>query len=622
MADVDLPELLSEESLERHKACAEEVGVRLIARASAGAPVTGDPKRDFLDDHQRFMNEINTDFRVRTIGGAPLDLYGLYKAVLERGGLQTVISTRAFKMVGRALQLPRSCTSAAFILRVEYEKLLYMYEQKHVWNREPTAVAQLHPADKNVRVASAVMRAAHAPVHVPGGIAATAGAAYGFHSPQAPMAYSRPKRQAALAASSAVAAAVSDDPYNYPVWPRRTRNGLDESSLTGHDEQLVEEEIVNDNVPHSLYVPGQPGERDRVVSALWSPVREDVAWALGTLNALSFDMRNLFLAQEFPGILDALHEILSRHLEDVLCKRSYGVGAGLEEEDENAPRDVPMPAVDIRVNGHALTGAGVGVTHQAKHQETVRSSSLQQYAGLFNLVDPVAVDREQCAVVAVNVLRNMSFYDRNAIFLSNERQIIELSGEMIQTASVPANLRDGLMDMWINVSPYMNVSDGEAGSIVLTSCIKLLDPFLEGADFSRFTNCGEVLARLAASPERNEVAIVSKFDDLLPRLVDMLGGRDRRYVNAGLAALCNCSAFDWSARSSMARVPRALSRLVNMLSDPELAPRAALTLLNLAEAPNNRGVMMSFESQLLESAMVPTPAADTVASVLFQLSND
>lgn len=597
------PDILSPESVERHRKCAERIGIDLLA-TSPHTPRTGDPRTDFMSDHSRFLAQHGKQFKIRRLGGAELDLFALYRAVMERGGLQAVITTRAFKMVAKALNLPRTCTSAAFILRVEYEKLLYAYEQKHVWGRSIDDVAPLIPADKTRRVTIRDVR------HQPAPPAAV-------H----PLQKTRPRRQAALAASSAVAAAVSDDPYSYPVVPRRPGRltGFDEEAV---DEAAVEDEIINDSAPHALYVPGQPGERERVVSALWSPIHDDVAWALGTLNALSFDSRNVFVAHEFSGILEALHEVLNRHLEDLLRQRAFGVAAGVEFTDEKAPRVVDMPAMDVRISGGRDTASGVGVTQSYAYENGLRSSSLQQYPHLFNLSDPIAIDREQCAVVAGNVLRNMSFFDRNAILLANSQPILNISAVVIDTIIVPANLRDALMDMWINVSPYLNASRGAPGHVVLITCIKLLDAFREGSDLQTFTNIGEVLARLAASPERNEGAIVETFDETLPRLVDMLGGRNRRYVNAGLAALCNFSAFDWSARDRIARVPRALERLVCMLADREFAPRAALTLSNLAEAPNNRSVMLAYEERLVGLAFSPTPAADTVASILFELSHD
>lgn len=628
---------LSEETLRRYVDASRFVGIHLVARASENVPMSGVPKKDFVDDHARYMQEIGKDFKVRTIGGNKLDIYILYKSVLERGGVQAVICSRTFRLVARALDLPRSCTSAAFILRSEYEKILYLYEQKHVWNRDPHEVPPLTVLERgnrpainiikytSARVQNAVSNVNNSNPATPANVrTASKDASTPTATPVQPTSSSRPKRQAALAASSAVAAAVSDDPYGTGSGSsqRRARTGMDDTPLTPTEEQIVEEELTNENAPHSVYVPGVQGEKERVIAALWSPVHDDVAWGLGTLNALSFDARNTFQARSFPGILDALYEILHRHLQDVLCARTFGLGGGMEEIDGNAPRVVSMAAIDIDNTGDILSSSNAGLSKIDKHQSVLRSSSLQKYGTLFNVVDAVAVDREQCAVVAVNILRNMSFSDRNAIFLAESEQILELSAEIMLTAQIPANLRDGLIDMWINVSPYLNVSKGYAGHVVLTTSIKLLDPFLEGADFSRFTNCGEVLARLAASPERNEEAFVAEFAELLPRLVDMLGGKDRRYVNAGLAALCNCSAFDWPARSRIARVPRAMSRLVSMLADPELSPRAALTLLNLAEAPSNRSVLLAYEAQLVAHAMRASPASDTVASILFDLSND
>ena len=241
---------------------------------------------------------------------------------------------------------------------------------------------------------------------------------------------------------------------------------------------------------------------------------------------------------------------------------------------------------------------------------------------LFNCVDATAVDREQFAVVAVNIMRNMSFNPRNGSFLAESGHLMKISAEIVLNLKVPVNIRDGIMDMWVNIAPHMNVGDGFPGHDVLKTCIKLLDPFLDGANFNRFAHTGEILARLAASGKRNESAIVDVFEDLLPRLTDMLGGRDSRYVNAGLAALCNCSAFDWTARSKIARNPRTLARLVSLLRTPELAPRAALTLLNLSEAPSNRTMLLVYENNLVEYASEDSTVSDTVANILYEIASD
>lgn len=107
--------------------------------------------------------------------------------------------------------------------------------------------------------------------------------------------------------------------FTYPLIPRRNRlSGLDENGLDTREEQFFEDEIAIDSHPHSMYVPGRQAERERIVAALQSFLLSDVAWALGTLNALSFDLQNQFRVSEYAGLLDALHGVRYRHMEDVL----------------------------------------------------------------------------------------------------------------------------------------------------------------------------------------------------------------------------------------------------------------------------------------------------------------
>jgi hypothetical protein len=602
--------MVDEATLVKYRVAAADAGVRFVSSAMRSGQATGDRRQDFLTDHENFMRESNQDLRVRTIGGARLDIYGLYVNVLDRGGVQAVTANRAFKMVARALNLPKSCTSAATVLRTSYMEQLYLYEQKHVLDRNASSDEVYNPqlrhtyADLSTQSAT---RIGSGPVSGPPGVTPT----------------SRPRRQAALAASTAVAQAVSDDPYDSQRTARRGRGGVDEASLTARQQAIVEEEVAQTRNASLPFDPTLQPDRERLVASLKCPIQSEVAWALGTLNVLSYDARSGFHARTYPGVLQALQGVIALHLEDVRCSRSFGRSVFLEREDPHAPRNAVMSLVSVTTDGDPMMGSvpGSGLLDDCSRETALRAPSLQSYESLFNVADSVALDREQCAIVAVNVIRNMSFSDPNAIHLASAKSLLELSSEVLMTFQVPLTIRTGIMDMWVNIAPYLNVSSDAAGGVVLKTCICMLDPFLEGADHSRFTNAGEILARLAASPERNENAMVEQFPDLLPRLIDMLGGRDRRYVNAGLAALCNCSAFDWPARGRIARVPRAVPRLIAMLSDSELAPRAALTLLNLAEAPSNRCVMLVYEKQLVSHAIQQSPAADTVASVLFDLSS-
>lgn len=660
----------------RYEKASHELGVRFISlQLQAIPPTTGDARENFDADHKFFMVEANLEVRARTIGGGSVDNFMLMQNVLERGGVQAVINKRAFKNVARALNIPKSCTSAATVLRHYYGDQLYRYEQKLVNDRQATAeeLVTLSAQNKHLSTDNVIPNAPSRPL-APLGAGSTAAAVAAAKAAKAKGARSRGSIGAVTGVGLGGAAGrqglsngaayqrgggaydaqqqqylsqnlslqqqkLQEQQRQHQILlqhkqrqqmeqqaqmlrnTRRSRPGMDPTALNARQAALVQEEVGQTRGMTMPFNPNSQQDRERLVAALKCPQSSEVAWALGVLNVLSYDSRNTFQARFYVGLLEALQGLLALHLDDVLRRRVFGVAASLEIQNPLAPRNAAFTAAVVREAGDPMTGGVAGSGVDDERDEELRAPTLQRYEQLFNTVDTMATDREQWATVAINIIRNMSYTDRNAILITQHPPLLEMTAEILMTFKVASTIRVGIMDMWINIAPYLNVSTSAGGGIVLDTCIRLLDPFLSGADYSRFANAGEVLARLAASPDRNEDAMVDQFPELLPRLIDMLGGRDRRYVNAGLAALCNCSAFDWPARGRIARTPRAISRLISMLADPELAPRASLTLHNLAQAPSNRTVLLVYERQLVSHAMQLSPAAETIASVLYELSS-
>jgi hypothetical protein len=104
-----------------------------------GTEVSEDDRRAyFMRDIEAFNRELNRDYKIPIIGGGQLSLYALAMEVMKLGGLKNVVLNRAFRIVGQQLELPKSCTSAAFVLKNAYERLLYLYEQKLAFGINPT----------------------------------------------------------------------------------------------------------------------------------------------------------------------------------------------------------------------------------------------------------------------------------------------------------------------------------------------------------------------------------------------------------------------------------------------------------------------------------------------------
>ncbi|KAJ8906682.1 hypothetical protein NDN08_003172 [Rhodosorus marinus] len=641
-----------EDVIQKYKAVVPEIGRRFISEQMKNDSMeSGSPKDDFLADHKHFMSEIGElNFKVPTLGGSPLNIYQLFVEVMDQGGLNNVIETRAFKIVTRKLVLPRSCTSAAYMLRQSYEKILYQYEQHFVFGRDPQRAKLLLMEKKKLieaenQVKQEATRANEQQVDP--GLVAQPSASEAAKEPSVALGRERPKRKAAETAVTAVAASVSIDTFGVnpsPQMPRRRGRPPSAEKLAARAAAAAAQEAAaaqaaaaaaaaSGSIPNGGYAHGgaegrdlyganiepppqvvfnydNPQEREKLVLSMAGDVREQVAWGLGALNSLSCDNRRNLLVRDFPGLIDALLLTLQRYWRDMERLRKQGL----------------HPGIDARIKSGLRIMAAASATGRdtSKEPESWREDpTLLQYDNdLFNSRDPVSVETEERALLASNVLRNLSFIEKNGALFAESVNLHEMVGRLILCPKVALEIKDNLTDLWINSASHMNVSEGYPAEKVLVTAVSCLDPFLPGQEYfvSRFAKGADILARLATNIDRNEGAITACFDVLLPRLIDVLGGQQRRVAAAALSAVCNVSMFDWPARGKLARTPRGIDRLVALLQDEELGARAALTLQNLAEAPNNRSVLTRYERDLVELAVVPGPAAETIASVLYEFT--
>lgn len=111
---------------------------RLMPHYSSVNVSNEDREANFMKDVEAFNKELNREFKIPIIGGGQLSLYALAMEVMKLGGLKNVVLNRAFRIVGQQLELPKSCTSAAFVLKNAYERLLYQYEQKLAFGINPS----------------------------------------------------------------------------------------------------------------------------------------------------------------------------------------------------------------------------------------------------------------------------------------------------------------------------------------------------------------------------------------------------------------------------------------------------------------------------------------------------
>lgn len=119
---------------------ARNLGIKMVSKKMEMEGVSELGRREaFKKDLHEFLVEIgHAGYKIPVIGGGSLDLFSLAKEVLLLGGVENVVRKRAFRIVGQQLELPKSCTSAAFVLKNAYSKLLFYYERKLVHDIYPT----------------------------------------------------------------------------------------------------------------------------------------------------------------------------------------------------------------------------------------------------------------------------------------------------------------------------------------------------------------------------------------------------------------------------------------------------------------------------------------------------
>ncbi|GJQ09848.1 hypothetical protein GpartN1_g1639.t1 [Galdieria partita] len=592
-----------EERIEAGNRIVGTVGNYFISRALRDSVPSRDRRRNFLEDLSSYMNEIGRgNFKIPTLGGFTLDVFVLYQEVVRRGGVQHVIDNREFKEISKILRLPKTCTAAAFVLRESYEKILYFYEQKHVFGRNAEEVPPVVQLGARLERPSSTPRSLNAPDTVPHegsrdnsftNISVEQSKRYGSELAPLPGSLDRRHGYGDLNIGSITGNMSLDRATSY--------DGLQTS------RNLVQDEVFVTSRPLSGSFRADIGsERNRLVLALQSGLEDEISWALATINVLSFDPKLDFLIRDYPMLLESLEVILKDYLEDLNGYRTFGLHPDDEDNMSSGAKIKMLLAVDI-------DPANV-VAH-----DSIYNPSLQNYGDLFCTRDPVFLKREWNAKCVANALRNLSFIERNHPSFAKYINLLRTCMSIIVSSEATSEIVYDLLDTLKNVA--VEVKLNEDTLFLLDSAITILYEWEDCTDDARIAKATELIARLCFNPD-NEVELLKRFDEILGLLVGFLCSENREIRLVAVGAICNASAFDWNARVAIAKTPSVVYYLTQCLSDPYIAPLSAITIANLAEAPSNRAILLRYESELVHIAMSNSAASELVACALKELSDD
>lgn len=95
-------------------------------------------RRSFLQDLQRFHASRGTPFdRIPEIGGRQIDLYRLYRRVIDLGGWQKVNNELLWEDIQEEFKIPIACTNGCQALKYIYFRYLNIYEKVHFLGLDP-----------------------------------------------------------------------------------------------------------------------------------------------------------------------------------------------------------------------------------------------------------------------------------------------------------------------------------------------------------------------------------------------------------------------------------------------------------------------------------------------------
>lgn len=237
---------------------------------------------EFIGKLGQFHEERRTSFRAGPIlGGKKIDLYLLYKLVMERGGMDKVSEERRWRKIGEEFQLPETCTSSAYVLKDVYQKYLKDYEM---------GTSSINMS-KNEESSNAIK--ANSP-----------------SSSLSPTVVPSVTRTTAAEPSESAICNVSK---------RRTIEDIDRRIKVKAEETFRQARRDLMYQPKTLLRDGQ----NKIRLALLSSLEAEVEWALHKLTALSYVCESDFALSDIPDLLDALMQLIDEFLWEHHDRQSY-----------------------------------------------------------------------------------------------------------------------------------------------------------------------------------------------------------------------------------------------------------------------------------------------------------
>lgn len=384
----------------------------------------------------------------------------------------------------------------------------------------------------------------------------------------------------------------------------------------------------------------------RIVMALQSGLKGELAWAINALTLLSFKekddtRKDAMPLAKVPGLLDSLLHVISEWRdiahERVFAKLSRPRLLGADQPYTGFGLEYEIASPDDAVLHIRAAGEKNAQAEDGAEAVEAKEGWCWDEEGLFNLDEIGRHEKQLCAVAVSNVLRNLSFMPENEASMAQHRRCLETLITVLEDHEMEdEELVTNSIETLLNLAPFLcfkifsnngsskgsnmgsSMSEKRMIDVIMTMLLSPVVPW--------HCSAAELLGRLVVNPD-NEPSLLPFVSQIFPRLVELLStDASSDALAAAVAALHNFAEINTDCRLRLASERWAVARLLRVVGSgrdypQEICRKAALTLESLASEPQNRAVMLSFESPIAELAVVDQRMSDVFARILWELSS-
>ncbi|RHZ47149.1 hypothetical protein Glove_590g40 [Diversispora epigaea] len=272
---------------------------------------------DFMKDLEEFHKAHGTPLQKEPVlGSKKLDLYRIYKMVIENGGCEKICLEKSWKKICEPFNFPATCTNSAYVMKNVYIKFLEAYEMEKHWGKrvpygglpsrnQTTPTPQVtHP---NQSPASQYLTDMSTPPRRP----------IPTDNIQAP--YSEPGTPGQTYNASTPVPSYS----NYD--PPSMAQVIDQGTLPMEMQDLEDEDDDDEEEEEHGFLLGG-GHHNRILLALKSQLENEIEWAFEILVQLSSDETVNFHLDKIPGLVEVVLSFVSPLYKDV--RKLTGIESG------------------------------------------------------------------------------------------------------------------------------------------------------------------------------------------------------------------------------------------------------------------------------------------------------